>query len=78
MDNFNTLVSGVPQPVDLVNDGWTDLIGKLLVGMREGRNGDLSPAGIARAVELADFEKMEEIRARVDVGRRRTRRPPRR
>jgi len=27
----------------------------------------MSPAGIARAVELADFEKMEEIRARVDA-----------
>jgi cyclohexanone monooxygenase len=67
MDNFNFLVSGVPQPEDLVNDGWTDLIGKLLIGLREGRGGDLSGSGIARAVELADFEKMEEIRARVDA-----------
>ena len=66
MDNFNSLVSGVPQEVDLVNDGWTDLIGKLLVGMRQGATGDLTPEGIAKAVELADFEKMEEIRARVD------------
>jgi cyclohexanone monooxygenase len=66
MDNFNALVSGVPQEVDLVNDGWTDLIGKLLVGMRQGAAGDMSPEGIAKAVELADFEKMEEIRARVD------------
>jgi cation diffusion facilitator CzcD-associated flavoprotein CzcO len=65
MDNFNALVSGVPQPEDLVNDGWTDLIGKLLVGIRRGRTQDLSPDGLARAVELADFEKMEEIRARV-------------
>jgi len=66
MDNFNALVSGVPQPEDLVDDGWTDLIGKLLVGMQQGRSTDLSPEGIARAVEIADFEKMEEIRARVD------------
>jgi len=66
MDNFNSLVSGVPQEEDLVNDGWTDLIGKLLVGMRQGATGDLTPEGIAKAVELADFEKMEEIRARVD------------
>ena len=66
MDNFNSLVSGVPQAEDLVNDGWTDLIGKLLVGMQQGKTNDLSPEGIARAVELADFEKMEEIRARVD------------
>ena len=27
MENFNALVSGVPQPEDLVDDGWTDLIG---------------------------------------------------
>ena len=66
MDNFNNLVSGVPQAVDLVKDGWTDLIGKLLLGIQQGRSNDLTPAGLARAVELADFEKMEEIRARVD------------
>jgi cation diffusion facilitator CzcD-associated flavoprotein CzcO len=65
MDNFNNLVSGVPQEEDMVNDGWTDLISKLVVGMQQGNN-DFSPEGIARAVELADFEKMEEIRGRVD------------
>src|SRR5690606_1530680 len=52
---------------DLVNDGWTDLIGKLLLGIQQGRNRDLTPDGIARAVELADFDKMEEIRARVSA-----------
>jgi cyclohexanone monooxygenase len=67
MDNFNSLVSGVPQPEDLVNDGWTDLIGKLLVGLQQGRSTDFSPEGIAKAVELADFEKMNEIRSRVDA-----------
>ena len=67
MDNFNNLVSGVPQEIDLVHDGWTDLIGKLVVGIRQGRNKDFTPDGLARAVELADFEKMEEIRARVDA-----------
>ena len=67
MDNFNNLVSGVPQEVDLVHDGWTDLIGKLLVGIQQGRSKDFSPEGMARAVVLADFEKMEEIRARVDA-----------
>jgi cation diffusion facilitator CzcD-associated flavoprotein CzcO len=65
-DNFNSLVSGIPQAEDLVMDGWTDLIGKLVVGLQTGSGGDLSPEAIAKAVELADFEKMEEIRARVD------------
>jgi len=67
MDNFNALVSGVPQPDDLVNDGWTDIIAKLLVRMRQADAPDLSPAGLAATVELADFEKMEEIRSRVDT-----------
>ena len=66
MDNFNNQVSGVPQAEDLINDGWTDLIGKLLIGIQSGKSKDLSPEGIAKAVEVADFEKMEEIRARVD------------
>jgi cation diffusion facilitator CzcD-associated flavoprotein CzcO len=65
MQNFNALVSGQPQPVDLVDDGWTDIIGKLLVRIqRAGRDADLSPEGIGRSMELADFEKMEEIRRR--------------
>jgi len=67
MDNFNNLVTGIPQAEDLVHDGWTDLIGKLVFGMQTGRSTDLSPEGIAKAVELADFEKMNEIRARVDA-----------
>ena len=29
MDNFNALVTGQPQEVDLVDDGWISLIGKM-------------------------------------------------
>ncbi|MEN9643855.1 MAG: hypothetical protein RL238_524 [Actinomycetota bacterium] len=65
MDNFNNLVSGIPEQEDLVNDGWTDIIGNLLIRMRKGQ-GEMTPEGIARTMELADFEKMEQIRARVD------------
>ena len=65
-DNFNALVSGVPQEEDLVNDGWTDLIGNLIRMIREGDGVDTSPEGIQRAVELADLQKMEQIRGRVD------------
>ncbi len=66
MDNFNSLVSGVPQDEDLVRDGWTALIRNLLVSVQQGRTKDFTRQGLAQAVELADFEKMEEIRARVD------------
>jgi cation diffusion facilitator CzcD-associated flavoprotein CzcO len=65
MDNFNNLVSGIPEPEDLVADGWTDIIGNLLIRIRQGRS-DLSPQGLAETMELADFDKMEQIRARVD------------
>lgn len=65
MENFNALVSGQPQAVDLVDDGWTDIIGKLLVRIQQaGKDADLSADGIGRAMELADFEKMEEVRQR--------------
>ncbi len=65
MQNFNALVSGVPQSTDFVDDGWTDIIGKLLVRIqRDGKEADLSAQGIATSMELADFEKMEEIRRR--------------
>ena len=66
MENFNTLVSGGFEPEDMVNDGWTDIIGKLLLRLREADGLDLSPGGLAATVELADFEKMEQIRSRVD------------
>src|SRR6185295_10258099 len=59
MDNFNNLVSGLPQADNLVNDGWTDIITKLLLTMQSDDSPDLSPEGIQRAIELADFEKME-------------------
>ncbi len=67
MDNFNTLVSGGFEEEDLVNDGWTDIIGKLLVMVRNGAAGDLSPESLSSTLELADFEKMEQIRSRVDT-----------
>ncbi len=66
MENFNTLVSGGFAEEDLVNDGWTDIIGKLLLMVRRADNPDLSASGLAETMEMADFEKMEQIRARVD------------
>jgi len=65
MVNFNNLVSGIPEAEDLVDDGWTDIIGKLLVSIR--RDGaDLSAEGIGKTMEIADFEKMNQVRSRVD------------
>lgn len=61
MENFSTLTGGGFAEEDLVMDGWTEIIGKLLRG-RGTASAD--PGGIMRTLELADFEKMEQIRAR--------------
>jgi cyclohexanone monooxygenase len=66
MDNFNTLVSGGFASEDLVKDGWTDIIGKLLLMIQRGEAGELTAESLARTMEMADFEKMEQIRSRVD------------
>ena len=67
MDNFQMLTAGGFQEEDLVNDGWTEIIRKLILGIREGETEDLSPDALAENMELADFDKMEQIRARVDA-----------
>ncbi len=66
MDNFNILTSGGIAEEDLVNDGWTEIIRNLLVLVRNEENPDLSPDALSDKVEIADFQKMEQIRARVD------------
>ena len=67
MDNFNVLVSGGFQDQDLVNDGWTDIIRNLLlIARKQEKSGD-NPTDPASLVQLADFKKMESIRARVDA-----------
>ena len=66
MDNFNTLVSGGFQEEDLVGDGWTDIIGNLLFLARKKQGSGEAPQDAARLMQLADFRKMEQVRARVD------------
>jgi cyclohexanone monooxygenase len=66
MENFNVLVSGGHQDEDLVSDGWTDIIRSLGFFQPE-RGRDASPEELARAMELADFAKMNQIRGRVDA-----------
>jgi cyclohexanone monooxygenase len=67
MDNFNILVSGGNQDEDLVHDGWTDIIrslGAAAVLPTQGEPGAV--ADMAARMEIADFQKMNQIRARVD------------
>ena len=71
MDNFNLLVSGGDAEEDLVADGWTDIFRKLTgtaakeAARKLGRR--LTPEERIELSELADFQKMETIRRRVDA-----------
>ncbi|MSP43247.1 MAG: NAD(P)/FAD-dependent oxidoreductase [Alphaproteobacteria bacterium] len=67
MDNFNVLVSGGSAEVDLVGDGWTDIFRKLttIIARQEPvEKSKASSAEMAMLSELADQQKMEEVRAR--------------
>ncbi|QUR65842.1 flavin-containing monooxygenase [Mycobacterium spongiae] len=65
IQNFQILTAGGQAPEDLVADAWTSITRKLPV-MRHDSDGSSDPEQRTREIELADFSKMEEIRARVD------------
>ncbi len=70
-DNFNILVSGGDQDEDLVHDGWTDIFRNLtgtaakLAARKLGR--PLTREERAELMMLADYKKMNQVRARVDA-----------
>ncbi len=70
MDNFNTLVSGGDADEDLVGDGWTDIFRNLTgtaakeASRKLGRR--LTSAERAELMELADYKKMNQVRARAE------------
>lgn len=66
IDNFQILTAGGQAEEDLVADAWTSITRKLPV-MRHDMDATVSPEQRSRDIEVADFAKMEEIRARVDA-----------
>src|SRR3546814_1578219 len=65
LENFTLNQTGGLVEEDLVMDGWTDLARRIL-GRIASLEGPVDMARIMEAVEDADFEKMEQIRARCD------------
>lgn len=63
MENFDTIVNGGIVENDMVNDGWTDILHKLLA---RGKPTD-DPEKSAAERQIADFEKMEQVRARAST-----------
>ena len=68
MANFNTLVSGGDQDEDLVADGWTDIFRNLtgIAAKTASRKLGRRLTGEERMdlIELADYQKMNTVRAR--------------
>ena len=66
MENFNTLTSGGLADKDLVNDGWTEII-RNLASMVNFKDKNIDWAEVPKLMEVADFQKMEQIRARAQA-----------
>ncbi|MDE2364837.1 MAG: NAD(P)/FAD-dependent oxidoreductase [Hyphomicrobiales bacterium] len=66
MENFSAVVSGEPFDVDMVNDGWTDLIGNILLPARRAMLRGESVENPMALMQIADYQKMERVRARID------------
>ncbi len=66
LENFTENQAGGTAEVDLVQDGWTDLSRRIRAKIAELPADQRTPMNMLAAFEDSDFEKMEEIRARVD------------
>ena len=71
MENFNILVSGGDQDEDMVHDGWTDifrnLTGKAAADAARTLGRRLTGDEADQLLTLADYKKMNQVRARVDA-----------
>ena len=67
MHNFTTVISGGRFEVDLVNDGWTDLINNIALAAHRQAQAGGAVADPDALVQRADDLKMQKVRARVDA-----------
>jgi cyclohexanone monooxygenase len=67
LENFTANQTGGTADEDLVMDGWTDLSRRIRERIMKLPPDQMNPKNMLAAYEDADFEKMEEIRARVDT-----------
>ena len=67
LENFTSNQTGAMASEDLVMDGWTDLSRRIRAKVMSLSPENMTAEKIMEAVEDSDFEKMEQIRARVDT-----------
>ncbi len=65
LENFTANQTMTLVEEDLVQDGWTDIARRIRDRVMS-LTGDITPDRVMEVFEASDFEKMEEIRARVD------------
>ncbi len=67
-ENFAAVLLGQNFTEDLVADGWTDIARRIGISLMSRRpdDGNLDMEEIMLRAEIADFQKMNEIRGRVD------------
>ena len=67
LENFTAIQTAMVMPdEDLVQDGWTDLARRIREKIMALPPEDFTPENMMAAFEDSDYEKMSEIRARVD------------
>ena len=67
LENFTDNQTGGQASEDLVQDGWTDLARRIRTKIMQLPPDQITPQNMLAAWEDADFEKMEEIRARAEA-----------
>src|SRR4051794_29528632 len=67
LENFTANQAGGNAEQDLVMDGWTDLSRRIRSKIQQLPREQRIPKNMLAAFEDSDFEKMEEIRSRVDA-----------
>ena len=66
-ENFAAVLFGQNTTEDLVADGWTDIARRIGISLMSRKSDEaLDMEEVALRSEIADFEKMNEIRGRVD------------
>ena len=67
LENFTDNQAGGNASEDLVQDGWTDISRRIRSRLMGLPREQMTQAAMIAAYEDCDFEKMEEIRARIDT-----------
>lgn len=65
-NNFEDVVTGKPFETDLVDDGWTEVFRTLQTMVSFGDKEEPRKFDARELAEIADFQRMNRIRARVD------------